>query len=116
LREETLQSLRPVDRERDVVAPAQRERLQHSRYAEKVVGVEVREEDLLEAGRADARPRELPLRSLGAVEEQSLAAAPEQDRRRRALRRRHRCGRTEEDEVEVHAAIVGSGPWATRQS
>ena len=106
--EELAQAVRPVDRERRLVAAAQRERLQHPRQAEEVVGVEVREEDLLEVGQADRRALQLPLRPLAAVEEEPLAAAADEHRRGSALRGRHRRGGTEEDDVEIHAAIVGS--------
>ena len=75
--------------------------------AEEVVGVEVREEDLLQVGQADRRALQLPLRPLAAVEEEPLAAAADEQRRRPALRGRHRGGRAEEDDVEIHAAILG---------
>ena len=91
LREQVLQPLRPVHRERRLVPAAQRKRLQHPRQAEEVVGVEVRQEDVLEVGQADDGALQLPLRPLGAVEEQLLAAAPHQERRRRALCGRHRA-------------------------
>ena len=48
--EELAQAARAVDGERRLVAAAQRECLQHARQAEEVVGVEVREEDLLQVG------------------------------------------------------------------
>ena len=86
----------------DIVAAAERERLQHPRQAEEVIGVEMREEDLLEVGQPDVRALQLPLRPLGAVEEQPLAAAAHEQRGRRALRGRHRGGGAEKDEVEVH--------------
>ena len=79
--EELAQAPRPVDRERRLVAAAQCERLQHPRQAEEVVGMEVREEDLLQVGQADRRPLQLPLRPLAAVEEEPLAAAPHEQRR-----------------------------------
>ena len=79
--EELAQAVRPVDRERRLVAAAQRERLQHPGQAEEVVGVEVREEDLLQVGQADRRALQLPLRPLAAVEEEPLAAAPDEQRR-----------------------------------
>jgi hypothetical protein len=55
------------------------------------------------------------LRSFRAVEEQSLPAPTEQDGGRRTLGGRHRAGRSEEDEVEVHTAILVLGfsvTWA----
>jgi hypothetical protein len=69
--------------------------------------VEVREEDLLQVGQADSRPLQLPLRPLAAVEQEPLAATPDDQRRRPALRGRHRSGCAEEDDVEVHPAILG---------
>jgi len=106
--EQVAQSARPVDRERRLVAAAQRERLQHPRQAEEVIGMEVREEDLLQVGQPDRRPLQLPLRPLAAVEEEPLAAAPDDQGRRPALRGRHRGGGAEEDDVEVHPAILGT--------
>jgi hypothetical protein len=108
LLEQLAQALGPVNGERRLVATAQRERLQHPRQPEEVVGVEVREEDLLQVGQADRRPLQLSLCPLAAVEEEPLAPAPDEQRGRPALRGRHRGGRAEEDDVEVHAAIVGS--------
>ena len=70
--------------------------------------MEVREEDLLQVGQADRRPLQLPLRPLAAVEEEPLAAAPHEQGRRAALRGRHRSGGAEEDDVEIHRAILGS--------
>ena len=71
--------------------------------------MEVREEDLLDVGQPDGRALELALRSLGAVEEEPLAAAAQEERGGRALRGRHRGRGAEKDEVEVHrSAIVGS--------
>ena len=68
--------------------------------------MEVREEDLAQLDEADVRAQELPLRALGAVEQQPLAAAPDERRGRRALGGRHRAGRPEEDDVEVHGRRV----------
>jgi hypothetical protein len=80
---------RPVDRDR-LLASAQRERLQHSGETQVMVGVVVREKDLLQLDKADLGAQELPLRSLRAVEQQSFTAAADQDGSRRPLRRRHR--------------------------
>ena len=55
---------------------------------------------------------ELPLRPLGAVEEEPLAAAAEQEGGRRALRARHRAGLAAADEVEGPGhTIVGGRPF-----
>ncbi len=75
-----------------------------------MVGVEVREEDLLEIDEADRRAQQLALRPLAAVEEQPLAAAADEQRARAAPRRRRAAGGAEEDEVEVHAADRSSPP------
>ena len=48
--EQLAHAARAVDRERCLLAAAQRECLQHARQAEEVVGVKVREEDLLHVG------------------------------------------------------------------
>jgi len=69
-----------------------------------MVGVVVREEDLPQLDQADVRAQKLPLRALGAVEEQPLAAAAQEHRRRSALGSRHRARGAEEDEIEVHGA------------
>ena len=106
--EQLAQAARPVDRQRRLVPATQRERLQHPRQAEEVVGVEVREEDLLQVGQADRRPLQLALRPLAAVEQEPLAAAPDEEGRRPALRGRHRGGCAEEDDVEVHRPILGT--------
>src|SRR5262249_47204645 len=87
----------------------------HAGEAEEMVGVEVREEDLLEVREPDHRPLQLPLRAFRAVEEEALAAAPYEQPRGCAMRCRHRRRGAEEDEVEVHRlAIVGSRAWRIR--
>ena len=48
IREEVAQPTRPVHREPELLAAPQRERLEHPRQAEHVVGMEVRQEDLLD--------------------------------------------------------------------
>ena len=88
--EEVAQARRPVDGQRQL-ALAQLERLQHPGQAEVVVGVEVREEDLLEIGQPDRRAHQLPLGSFAAVEEQPVAAAAHEQRRRRARWPSARC-------------------------
>ena len=94
---------RPVDRERELPS-AEREGLEHARQAEVVVGVVVREEDLLELDEPDVAPEQLALGSLGAVEEEAVAAATHERRRERALRRRGGSGRPEKHDVEIHGA------------
>ena len=113
-RQQRVEPARPVERERHL-APAERERLQHPGQAEEVVGVEVREEDLLEVDEADVRAQQLPLRPLAAVEEEPLAAAADERRRGRAARGRHRAGRAEEDHVEIHDVSLRSACGSLRQ-
>ena len=86
--EQLVEPFRSVDRQRHLAA-AQCERLEHARKAEVVVGVVVREEDLLELDEADVAAQKLPLRALRAVEQEPVAAAPHQRRAERPLRRRH---------------------------
>jgi hypothetical protein len=92
---------RPVDRQADLAA-AQRERLQHPRQPEEVVGVVVGEEDLAELDEPDRRAEHLALRALAAVEQEPFAAPPDEHGRGGALRRRDRARRAEEHEIEVH--------------
>ena len=56
-----------VERQRHL-ATAEREGLQHAGQAEVVVGVEVRQEDVLEVDQADVRAEELSLGALAAVD------------------------------------------------
>ena len=72
-----------------------------------MVGVEVRDEDLVQVDEADRGPEQLALRPFGAVEEESVAATAYEQSRGSPLRGRHRPGRAEEDEVEIHAPILG---------
>ena len=53
-----------------------------------MVGMEVRHEDLSELRQADRRAQQLPLSPFAAVEEQPLAAPPQEECRRRPLRSR----------------------------
>jgi len=74
--EQVAEARRAVDGQGNI-SLAERERLQHSREAEVVVGVKVGQEDLLEVGQADRRAHQLPLRAFRAVEEEPFAAAAE---------------------------------------
>ncbi len=67
-REEVDEPRRAVDRQVDLAAP-EGEGLQHSRQAQIVVGVVVREKNLAQLDEADRRAEHLPLRPLRAVEE-----------------------------------------------
>jgi hypothetical protein len=62
----------------------------------------MREEDLSQVDQADARPEQLPLRSLSAIEEQALSATAQEQGRRSALSGRHRARSAEKDEIDVH--------------
>ena len=102
------QAGRAVDRQR-LLAPAQAERLEQARQPEEVVGVEVADEDLLELEQAD-RAQELALGALAAVEQQPVAAAPDERGGQAAARRGRGAGGADEDHVEVHgAAGYGQG-------
>ena len=105
--EQLLQAGRPVDLERDLTAP-KRERLQHPRQAEVVVGVVVGEEDLGQLDQADRRAQELALRPFAAVDEETLAAPADERGRESPPAGRDRAGRAQKDEVEIHRASVGS--------
>ena len=91
------------------LATAERERLEHPRQAEVVVGVVVRQEDLLEVDEPHVAAQELALRPLGTVDEEPLAAAPDERRGQRTTGRRHRARRPEEDDVELHGGRLYSG-------
>jgi hypothetical protein len=71
--------------------------------------MEVRDEDLAQLDQPHRGAQQLPLGSLRAVEQQPLAAPADEQRRRRALGGRHRARGAEEDEIQIHRAIVGFG-------
>ena len=71
-----------------------------------MVRVVVGDEDLLELDETDVAPKKLTLRSLCAVEEQPIAAAPHEGRGEGAPGSRCGPGRAEEDHVEIHAGGV----------
>ena len=71
---------------------------------EEVVGVEVGQEDVLDVRQPD-RAQQLALRALAAVDQHAVAAAPHQQAGRRALDGRHRAGRAEEQDGEVHGRL-----------
>ena len=95
--------------ERALAAP-EREGLEQAWKPEDVVGVEVRHEDLAELHEADRGPQELALRSLGAVEQQAVAASAREECRRRPLGGRHRSSGAQENEVEIDGPILGWNP------
>ena len=70
-----------------------------------MVGVEVRDEDRVEIAQAD-RPQQLALRTFAAVEQQALAAAPQEQRRQPAARGRCRAGGADEQDVEIHQSSI----------
>ena len=106
--EELARAARAVHGHARLLAAAEGERLQHPRQAEDVVGVQVREEDLLDLGQSDRRALELALRPLRTVEQQPHAATAQEQCGRRTPGGRHRRGRAEEDEVEIHRLSLSS--------
>ena len=88
-------------------ARLQREGLEEPEYAEEVIGMEVREEDVLER-EPDPPPHHLPLRPLSAIEQHRLALARERKRRNPAFHGGTRGGRSEEADAEGH---LGEGRW-----
>src|SRR5690606_10231175 len=75
--EQRLRATRAPDAERGL-AELQRERLQQAQRTEEVIGVEVREEQILER-EAHAVAHHLALRAFAAVEHQRLALAQQRD-------------------------------------
>ena len=69
--------------------------------------MEVRDEHLWEVDQPHRRAKELSLRSLGTVEEKAVSPSAHEQRSRCSLGGGHRAGRAEEDDVEIHAAILG---------
>ena len=106
---------RTVDGDR-LLAPAQREGLQHPGQAEVVIRVEVREEDLGQLREPDVGAHQLPLRPLAAVDQQPVAPTPDEQRRSRPPSRRHRPRGPEEDNVQVHEAHCAAQPQKARLS
>jgi putative nucleotidyltransferase with HDIG domain len=103
--QELAQSSRAVDRERELPA-SEGERLEHARQPEIVIRVVVSDEDLLELDQADVAPQKLALSALGAVEQQAIAATPDEGRGEGASGSRCGSGRPEKDHVEIHAGGV----------
>ena len=99
--EELVEAARAVHGERNV-PPAEREGLEHPRQTEEVVRVIVGQEDLAHVDEADARPQQLALCPLAAVEEQPLAAPAYERGGDAAPSGGRRGGGAEEDDVEVH--------------
>ena len=91
-----LQARRPVHAQR-LAALAQREGLQHAGQPKPVVGMEVGDEHAVQVQEPD-RAQELALSAFAAVEQQPVAAAPDQHRGQPATRARHRAGGTSEEQ------------------
>jgi hypothetical protein len=87
------------------LALPERERLQHARQAQHVVGMEMRDEELFELDEPD-RLHELPLRALATVEQQPITAAPHERGRQPTPRTGRRAGGAEEEDVEVHGPML----------
>jgi hypothetical protein len=102
-REQIAEAGRPVELE-TLLAAAQVIGLEQPRKAEHVIGVVVAEEDDVEIDEPDLRAQELTLRALAAVEQDAIAATPDQRRRGRAAGRRRRARGAQEDDVHVHPA------------
>jgi hypothetical protein len=90
-----------VDRDGKLPTP-ERERLEHPREPEDMIGVEMREEDVLGVDEPGVGAQELPLRTFTAVDQEPVTPAPEERRRRATGCGGSRGRRSEEDEIEVH--------------
>jgi hypothetical protein len=72
--------------------------------------VTVRDEDVVDVDEADAGAQELALRALAAVDEDAVAAAPDEMSGRAAMGARRRAGGAEEEHAQVHRPIVWAEP------
>ena len=81
-----------------------------------MVGVEMRQEYVLEVGETDIGAQELALRALTAVDQQLVAPAADERRRGRPLGRGSRSRRPEEHDVQIHRASVSppTNPYPLR--
>ncbi len=79
------------------VAVPEVEGLEHAGQAQPVVGVQVRDEDLVEIGEAD-RAQKLALRSLAAVDQDAVASPADQERGQAAALTRPRTAGAREEE------------------
>ena len=94
---------RPVQLEA-LFATAQVVGLEQPGQPEHVIGVVVAEEHHVEIDEPDPGAQELALGAFAAVEQDALAAAPDQRRRGRAPCRGRRTRGAQEDDVQVHPA------------
>ena len=76
----------------------------------------MRDEDLPELDQPDRGAEELALGAFGAIEEEPLATPAHEECGRGPLGGRHRAGRAEEDDVEIHGAILGLGHQVIRRT
>ncbi len=67
-----------------------------------MIGVEMRQEDVLEVDEPDIGSEELALCPFAAVDEQAIPATPDERRRRPTRGGRRGRGRSEKDEIEIH--------------
>ena len=88
------------------IAPPQRERLEHAGQAEIVIGVEMREQDVLEVDQSDIRAEQLPLGALAAIDQETVAAPPDERCRCGPLGGGSRTRRPEEHNVQIHGRGV----------
>ena len=112
-REQVAEPRRPVELE-PLLAPAQVVGLEQPRQAEHVIGVVVAEEHDVEIDEPDLRAQQLALRALAAIEQDAIAAAPDQRRGGRAAGRRRRARGAQEDDVQVHRAECTSAGVSAR--
>ena len=99
--EQVAEPRRPVELE-PLLAPAQVVGLEQPGQPEHVIGVVVAEEHDVEIDEPDLRAQQLPLRALAAVEQDAIAATPDQRRGGRAAGRRRRARGAQEDDVQIH--------------
>src|SRR5439155_24155235 len=90
-----------------LAALAQRERLQHARQPEPVIGVEMGDEHRVEVDEPDGA-QQLALRPFTAVKQQPIAPAPYEQAGQPPPRARNRARGSEEDQRQVHAATVAA--------
>ncbi len=71
-----------------------------------MVGVEMGDQDLVDVDQARARPQQLALRALTAVDQDGDAASANEERRQAALGSGRGTGRPQEKYAQIHAATL----------
>ena len=80
--------------------------------AENMIEVRMRQEDPVEALEADAAAEDLALRAFAAIDQETLFAGQDRQRRQAAIDRRRGGRCAEEDQARTSsAAFVGGGQW-----